>query len=158
MSTEHFKDSEFLGVGTHYSVDNTPNETVLANIHKMQVLLEKARDIVGGHFGRDIPISVRYGYRSPALNHQCGGSKTSAHLEGLGADTRFGSYDLNEIAQVLFKHDTFMEEVDQLIIENGCLHFGLPCKASGYQPRHELRKDAYSEGRRTYPLVAIWHR
>lgn len=157
MATEHFSDQELISVQGHVGIDNRPtSERIGANIQKIQWKLEEVRDILSEHFGAEVPVIIRYGYRCPELNEACGGSPTSAHLEGLAADMVFRGVDVSEAAHVLFQDPDFMRDVDQLIEERGCLHLGLPCKASAYKPRRQLRGDAFVNGKRTYPLVAVW--
>jgi len=159
MGTTHFPDASMCAIGNHVGIDNTPNERVLTNIQYVEDKLEEARKILSDYFGHDTPIFVKYGYRCPALNVAVGStSKTSAHLEGLAADTYYRGHEIDSIAAILMQHPTFMEGIDQLIIERGCLHFGLPCAASKYLPRHELRHDRMVAGVRQYPLITIWHR
>jgi hypothetical protein len=49
-----------------------------------------------------------------------------------------------------------MQDVDQLIIERGCIHIGLPVFQHHFIPRHELRLDEDINGRRAYPLFGVW--
>jgi hypothetical protein len=157
MPTEHFKDEEMTTTGTHGDVYNVPTDEQLANVHRVEEKLEEARAILTDYFGLETPVFVTYGYRSARLNALVGGSPTSAHMEGLAADTRYRTHTVDSVAAILMQHPSFMNGIDQLIIERGCLHFGLPCHASNYAPRHELRHDSIVNGVRTYPLVSVWH-
>ena len=157
MSTEHFQDEDMNTVGIHTTITNIVPDELKLNIQKVEEKLEEARAILTEYFGHDTPIIVAYGYRGPALNAAVGGSVTSAHMEGLAADTHYIGHDPDEISSILMQHPTFMAGIDQLIIEHGCLHYGLPCKASDYLPRHQLRHDHLDHGVRTYPLVTLWH-
>jgi hypothetical protein len=157
MSTEHFTDESLCGTGPHSSVENSPSPEVISNLQSVESVLEELRGILCQAYGEDTPIFTKYGYRSPELNALCGGSETSAHLEGLAADTSYKGHTPDSIAAVAMRHPTFMSRIDQLIIEDGCLHVGLACRASGYVARHELRHRTYLNGVPHYQLVTIWH-
>jgi hypothetical protein len=101
--------------------------------------------------------SLHSGYRGPKLNAEVGGSPTSAHCDGLGADI----YPMNgETVQLFYKildKANIMRKIDQLILERGCVHVGM----SVGPPRNEVRGEKYitkSDGNsvRTYPLMHIW--
>ncbi len=51
--------------------------------------LQRLRDIVG-------KVTITSGYRTPAFNEKCGGSKNSYHLKGMAADIRFDFKDWNQ--------------------------------------------------------------
>jgi hypothetical protein len=154
--TEHFTAEELVTSGKHPEIDNSLPEKFDGNRLKVAELLEEARAILTEYYGEDTPIHVKYAWRGSELNKACGGERSSAHLEMLAADTYYTGHESSEVAQILFEHPTFMKNVDQLIIERGCLHYGLPCAASAYQARRELRKDAWVNGERHYPLIAVW--
>lgn len=135
---------------TKPGIDNTPPVSVAANLLKIAEKLEQARAIWG------VRVAVPYAFRCLALNTSVGGSKTSAHLEGLAADTIPEGLDLRKAWDMLRLHPTFMADVDQLIIERGCIHIGLAVAAHGFIPRHELRTDQDIDGVRHYPLFGIW--
>jgi len=156
MEITHFTEADFNTVGIHTNLSNIVPEEFKKNFQIVGEKLEEARKILSDYFGHDTPIIVAYWYRGPALNAAVGGSITSAHMEGLAVDTHYIGHDVDEIASILMQHSTFMAGIDQLIIEHGCLHYGLPCKASDYLPRHQLRHDHLDHGVRTYPLVSVW--
>ncbi len=62
-------------------IDNTPNETHLANL---KYLAEQVFQPIRDHFG--VPIYISSGYRSPALNEAIGGSPRSFHSHGMALD------------------------------------------------------------------------
>lgn len=112
---------------------------------------EQARKILG------VRCRVNSGYRSPALNHIIckGSSSTGVHPLGLAVDILpLDGKDLVGAFAELQDDREFMQDVDQLILENGCIHIGLPYP--GKAPRHELRRDEWVDGVRHYPLIGIW--
>lgn len=155
--TEHFTLQELTKVGDHAGIDNTPPQSLAANAILLAGKLEQARDIWSGAIGREVRVRVSYGYRCPALNHAVGGSETSAHLEFLAADLIPEGLDLRQAFDLLVQDPEFMAEVDQLIIERGCIHVGLPPARRRGVPRRELRLDQDGvNGSRAYPLFGYW--
>ena len=148
--TDHFTLEELTKVGPHAGIDNTPPQALAKNLVAVALKLEAARAIWG------VPVSVSYGYRCEALNAAVGGSPTSAHEQGLAADAIPQGLELRAAWDALVADPTFMEGIDQLIIERGCVHIGLPVEQHQFLPRHELRLDATVNGVRTYPLYGHW--
>ena len=150
--SEHFSVEELTGVGTHEGIDNTPPLEVAQNLIKVAEKLEQARVIW------NVPVRISYGYRCEALNYAVGSQPTSAHIEGLAADAIPVGMDLREAWDALVADTTvpFMQDVDQLIIERGCVHIGLPVFQYHFIPRHELRTDLDINGQRAYPLFGHW--
>ena len=98
---------------------NTPPPEIIENLRQTAVLMENVRTILG-----DKPIIVNSAYRSPAVNQAIGGSKTSAHMLGLACDficPKFGSP-----YQVAIAIRDSGIAYDQLILEYGWIHIGLP--------------------------------
>lgn len=156
--TEHFTLEELTATGIHQGVDNTPSEATAKNLLLVAQKLEQMRSILRDAYFTDEPVYVHYGYRSDELNSLCGGSPTSAHRFGLAADCAFKGLTIEDVFHVLVRDPHFMEDVDQMILERGCLHVGLLVPGTHPEPRRELRGDAYDPdtGRRTYPLLGIW--
>lgn len=154
--TEHFSLEEMTQ--SHHGLDNTCPDALAANLLKTAQKAEEARTILSVAAGRECPLRTTYGYRSDAENAACGGSPTSAHREALAIDfvPDPDLFTLRQAWDVLRLHPTFMAEVDQLIIERGCIHFGLPTARHAFIPRHELRLDKDVNGNRAYPLFGIW--
>lgn len=129
--TPHFSLEELIAseVAARKHIDNHPPQDVLANIIALAEGLEQVRTALGGH-----PILVTSGYRSPQLNEAVGGSKNSAHMQGLAADficphvgTPF------DICMAIVASDI---QFDQLIHEYGrWVHIAFA--APGKQPRGE---------------------
>lgn len=157
--TEHFTYDELTQVGPHTDVVNDPPNELLGNAQKLASKLEEARAVLTAKLGRECHLRVTYGYRSPGpngLNHAVGGSDTSAHMLFLGADTIAEGFTLREEFDTLVADPNFMKTCDQLVIERGCVHIGLPIPLHNNVPRHELRLDKDVNGVRTYPLYGIW--
>lgn len=152
--TSHFSLEEF--VRSKDGIPNDPPQEVAANLIRVAEKAEEARGIWTRAMGKDVPVRISYGYRSPALNAAAGGSETSAHMEGLAADLIPKGMDLRMAWDLLRLDLVYMEDVDQLIIERGCIHVGLPTARHDFRPRHELRLDQDVNGVRKYPLFGIW--
>ena len=82
--------------------------------------------------GREEPIIINSGYRSPALNKAVGGVATSNHLTGCAADIRVaGIEQLIRYATILLDiSDESQEDFDELLIERSpkggyWLHFAV---------------------------------
>lgn len=148
--TPHFSVEELTKVGPHTSIDNTMPLAYAGNLMRVAEKLEQARAIWG------VPVDVSYGFRCKALNDALPGAATSAHLLGLAADAIPQGLDLRKAWDMLVAAPGFMVDVDQLIIERGCVHLGLAVPLHGNVPRHELRLDADANGVRTYPLYGHW--
>lgn len=98
---------------------NVPPPDIIENLRQTAVLMENIRTVLGGK-----PIIVNSAYRSPAVNQAIGGSKTSAHMLGLACDficQKFG----NPYAIAIAIRDSQIP-YDQLILEYGWVHIGLP--------------------------------
>lgn len=67
-------------------IDNTPTETVRANL---TALVDNVLDPLREAWGA--PITVNSGYRCPALNKAVGGVANSQHLTGKAADITTGN-------------------------------------------------------------------
>jgi hypothetical protein len=148
--SEHFSFEELTTVGPHIGIFNDPPQDLAGNLIKVAEKLEQARAIW------NVPVRISYGYRSEALNEAAGGSTTSAHVDGLAADVIPQGLDLRAAWDALVADPAFMQDVDQLIIERGCIHIGLPVFQHHFIPRHELRLDEDINGRRAYPLFGVW--
>lgn len=154
--TDHFTLEDLTQ--SHHGINNECPQNLASNLLRIAEKAEEVRAILSKKAGQECRLRITYGFRSEGENAACGGSETSAHMEALAIDCvpDPALFTLRQAWDVLRLHPTFMEEVDQLIIERGCLHFGLPPARLNGVPRHELRLDADSNGRRTYPLWGIW--
>lgn len=82
MLSSHFSLAELTrsATATRLGIDNTPDEAVVSNLHRLAIELEKIRGLAGG------PLKINSGYRCPSLNAAVGGSPKSYHLDGLACD------------------------------------------------------------------------
>lgn len=135
-----------------HGLDNTCPDELLENLAGTSQLAEQIRTALG------CPLVVTSGYRSQALNDLVakGASSTGVHPLGLAVDLVPCSKDLDVPGAfaALQAQPEIMRQIDQLIIERGCLHVGRP--RPGQAPRHELRADKTIDGVRHYPMVGIW--
>ena len=118
--SEHFTLEEMIlsQTAARKDIDNTPTPGIVANLRLTVATLEEIRTLLG------VPILVSSGYRSPALNKTVGGSKTSAHMQGLAAD--FTAPGFGTVLQVARKISASKIAYDQLIYEFGSwVHIGL---------------------------------
>jgi len=147
----HFTLEALCSVGPHGGIKNVPTVEIDENLLKVAEKLEETQEILG------VDLRPSYGYRCPALNQTVGGSTTSAHLLGLAVDFVPQGVELRPAWERLAEHPTYMQDVDQLIIERGCIHIGLALPAHDNVPRRELRLDGNApDGHRVYPLYGHW--
>lgn len=134
---KHFTLSEFTYSQTAiiYHIENKPSEAQLRNLECLcDLILDPLRDAIGH------PIYIMSGFRVPRLNQLVGGSKTSAHKDGLAADFRVGNIEyLTDWAWCLLKSTAhpYRNHIDQCIYyrDRGFIHVSL---AKGDKPRHQF--------------------
>ncbi|OWY35310.1 D-Ala-D-Ala carboxypeptidase family metallohydrolase [Herbaspirillum aquaticum] len=141
--TDHFSLSEMTVSETaaRKGIDNTPSPAIIKNLTRTAQLLERVRVLLGSK-----PILVSSGYRSPALNAAVGGSKTSAHMQGLAAD--FICPGFGTPLAICQRLDSLGVEFDQLIQEGAWVHIGLA--AEGIKPRRQVLTAKFSSVGTTY--------
>lgn len=99
-------------------LSNKPSPKALENLKRLTALLDEIREELGH------PIIVTSGYRSPEVNAAVGGSKTSAHCQGLAVD--FTCPAVGTPLEVARRIAAMGLEFDQLIHEFGTwVHLGL---------------------------------
>jgi zinc D-Ala-D-Ala carboxypeptidase len=109
----------FSATAARLGLDNAPTPSIVANLKQLAAVMEDVRLVLGG-----LPIVVHSGYRSVATNYAVGGVRTSAHCLGLACDFVCPSFGRPaDIALTLMKSDI---AYDQLILEYGWVHIGLP--------------------------------
>lgn len=110
-----------------HHIDNQPHSPEHEkNLLDLAWFLQRLRDALSEHYGRDVPISVSSGYRSEALNTLVGGSKRSAHSHGLAADFRAFTLSVEEVFNFIREHESLSQMVDQVIDEFGAwVHVGI---------------------------------
>lgn len=129
--SEHFTLHEMVLSQTaiRLGIDNTPTPEIVANLRIMAAKLEEIRSLLG-----EVSILVSSGYRSAAVNKAIGGSKSSAHMEGLAAD--FTAPGFGTVLQVARRISASDLAYDQLIYEFGAwVHVGL---SNGVPRRQDL--------------------
>lgn len=100
-------------------IDNTPSPDIITNLSRLSWWLEELRQDIGK------PIIVSSAYRCPAVNKGIGGSKTSAHMQGLAADIKCASMTPLDLAKQTAQM-MFTTGYDQVIHEFGrWVHVGL---------------------------------
>ena len=119
--TEHFSLAELTVSewAARNHVKNQPSANELANLRKLAVLLEAVRALVKS------PLIVTSGFRSKQVNTAIGGSRTSAHVNGLAADFRAVGMSVKALCQAIANSGL---SFDQLIYEfgdDGWCHLGL---------------------------------
>lgn len=141
--TDHFSLAEMTASETaaRKGIDNTPSPAIIKNLTRTAQLLERVRVLLGSK-----PILVSSGYRSPALNAAVGGSKTSAHMQGLAAD--FICPGFGTPLAICQRLDSLGMEFDQLIQEGNWVHIGLA--AEGIKPRRQVLTARFSSVGTTY--------
>jgi putative chitinase len=106
--TEHFTLDELTHTD-HRTLDNTPNETELANIQRLAEFLEKLKTLLGGK-----PIMVNSAFRSKAVNDAVGSKDTSQHRIGCAADIRVPGMTPDQVVKAVIASNL---EFDQVIRE-----------------------------------------
>lgn len=120
-------------------MDNKVPMSLMGNIKYTALWLEVLRDRLSAHFGKECLIFVYSVYRSPEVNKAVGGSKNSAHMQGLAADIFVDLCSPAELQKLIY---ALMQDklYDQCIEEFGqWVHIGLKPASYGF-PRGELLK------------------
>ena len=110
--SKHFTFKELTR--TNSKLPNIPPPEIAKNLVALANKLEEIRAVVG-------PIQISSGYRSPEVNKEVGGSRTSAHMKGMAADMKF-SGNLGAIFRKIMNSGIV---VDQLILEPTWIHLGI---------------------------------
>ena len=97
--TEHFTLEELTHTD-HRTLDNTPNESELANIQRLAEFLEQVKTLVGGK-----PIMINSAFRSKAVNDAVGSKDTSQHRLGCAADIRVPSMTPDAVVRAIIASD-----------------------------------------------------
>lgn len=133
--TKHFTLEEFTCSATASArgIDNTPPEPIIRNLTRLAQFNEEVRAVLGG-----VPMAISSGYRCEQLNKAVGGSKNSAHLDGLANDFTAPAFGTPlEVCQALDKSPL---DFDQLIYEHSAaavwVHLGIA--KEGTKPRRQV--------------------
>ena len=126
--TPHFTLDELTHTD-HRTLDNTPNETELANIQRLAEFLEAVKTLLGGK-----PIMVNSAFRSKAVNDAVGSKDTSQHRIGCAADIRVAGMTPDQVVRAIIASDLGF---DQVIREfDRWTHISIPNQATG-SPRKQ---------------------
>jgi hypothetical protein len=105
-----------------HGLDNSATPDIIDNLRKLAGVLERVRLACGA------PVIVSSGYRSPAVNAGVGGSRSSAHMQGMAADFTVLGQTPKQTAQVLATLASQLD-FDQLILEfDAWVHIGIADK------------------------------
>lgn len=126
--TPHFSLEEFTRSQTaaRLGIENKPGDNELANLLRLAYVMEQVRAVLVGF------VIVSSGYRCAELNHAIGGVSDSAHVDGRGCDFTVHGWENIQAARMIRDSDV-MKNVDQLILEYGWIHLGIP--KDGEEPR-----------------------
>ena len=103
--TPHFTLDELTHTD-HRTLDNTPNETELANIQRLAEFLEAVKTLLGGK-----PIMVNSAFRSKAVNNAVGSKDTSQHRIGCAADIRVPGMTPDQVVRAIIASDLGFDQV-----------------------------------------------
>jgi len=103
---------EELTITDHRELENTPNETELANLKRLAEFLETVKTVLGGK-----PIMVNSAFRSKAVNDAVGSKDTSQHRIGCAADIRVPGLTPDEVVKAIIAsgigYDQVIREFDR---------------------------------------------
>ena len=109
--TDHFTLEELTHTD-HRELDNTPNESEIANIQRLAEFLEQVKEVLGGK-----PIMVNSAFRSKAVNDAVGSKDTSQHRIGCAADIRVPAMTPDEVVRAVIAsglpYDQIIREFDR---------------------------------------------
>jgi len=120
---------EELTVTDHRTLDNTPNESEIANLERLAAFLEDVKTVLGGK-----PIMVNSAFRSKLVNDAVGSSDRSQHRLGCAADIRVPTMTPDQVVRAIIAAGL---PYDQLIREfDRWTHLSVP-NAVGLAPRRQ---------------------
>lgn len=133
---------EELTITDHRELENTPNETELANLKRLAEFLETVKTVLGGK-----PIMVNSAFRSKAVNDAVGSKDTSQHRIGCAADIRVPGLTPDEVVKAIIAsgigYDQVIREFDRWT------HISIP--NAGAPRKQALIID--KAGTRVYPSI-----
>ena len=116
--TEHFTLEELTHTD-HRTLDNSPNDTEIANLTRLAEFLEDVKTLLGGK-----PIMVNSAFRSKLVNDAVGSKDTSQHRIGCAADIRVPGVTPDEVVKAVIASDL---PYDQIIREfDRWTHISIP--------------------------------
>jgi hypothetical protein len=126
--TPHFTLEELTHTD-HRELDNTPNESEIANIQRLAEFLEQVKEVLGGK-----PIMVNSAFRSKQVNDAVGSKDTSQHRVGCAADIRVPTMTPDQVVRAIIAsglpYDQVIREFDRWT------HVSIPNQA-GAAPRKQ---------------------
>jgi putative chitinase len=135
---------EELTITDHRELENTPNETELANLKRLAEFLETVKNVLGGK-----PIMVNSAFRSKAVNDAVGSKDTSQHRIGCAADIRVPGLTPDEVVKAIIASDI---GYDQIIREfDRWTHISVPSEINGTPRKQALIID--KAGTRVYSSI-----
>lgn len=138
--SEHFTLEELTHTD-HRELENTPNETELANLKRLAEFLETVKSVLGGK-----PIMVNSAFRSKMVNDAVGSKDTSQHRVGCAADIRVPSMTPDEVVKAIIAsgigYDQIIREFDRWT------HISVPNDPNGTPRKQALIID--KQGTRVY--------
>ena len=140
--SDHFSLDELVAsdIAKKNKLDNTPNESVIANLKRLAKLLEQVRTLLNK------PIRINSAYRSPEVNALLGSKPTSQHCVGCAADIRVDGMTPDDIVKAI-KNSSIV--FDQLIREfDSWVHISVPNTEGALARKNVLIID--KQGTRTY--------
>lgn len=109
--TPHFTLDELTHTD-HRDLDNTPNESEIANLRRLADFLEQVKVVLGGK-----PIMVNSAFRSKAVNDAVGSKDTSQHRLGCAADIRVPAMTPDQVVRAVIAsglgYDQIIREFDR---------------------------------------------
>lgn len=103
---------------TRDNLDNTPNSEQIEHMKLWaEKVFEPLREYISKKRGKDTPIRINSIFRSDAVNHAIGGSKTSQHCKGEAGDleTNYPDFTNKDLFLAVKERGVY----DQLIWEYG---------------------------------------
>ena len=144
--SDHFTLEELTHTD-HRDLDNTPNETELANLKRLAEFLERVKTVLGGK-----PIMVNSAFRSKAVNDAVGSKDTSQHRVGCAADLRVPGMTPDEVVKAIIAsgigYDQVIREFSDPVKGGGWTHVSIPNDPNGTPRKQALIID--KQGTRIY--------
>ena len=103
--TEHFTLEELTHTD-HRTLDNSPNDTEIANLTRLAEVLEDVKTLLGGK-----PIMVNSAFRSKLVNDAVGSKDTSQHRLGCAADIRVPGMTPDEVVKIVIASDLGYDQI-----------------------------------------------
>jgi len=113
----------------HRTLDNTPNESEIANLQRLAEFLENVKTTLGGK-----PVMINSAFRSKAVNDAVGSSDRSQHRLGCAADIRVPGMTPDQVVRAVIAaglpYDQIIREFDRWT------HLSIP-NVDGSPPRRQ---------------------